>query len=98
MEVTNPLTGSLKSRRTKRANYAIHTDEVSPDFAVWFNLETGKTPDEFLAHPEHKVKRYTSKKRLNAFSTLYAHDVDSMIKYQKHVHKLREQHQRKPQN
>ena len=46
MEVKNPLKGSLLERNIQRAIYCIENDDK--DMTVWFKLQNGVTPQEYL--------------------------------------------------
>lgn len=45
-EAKNPFTGSLLERNIQRAVYCIENDDK--DMAVWFKLQNGVTPKEFI--------------------------------------------------
>lgn len=46
LDVRNPLKGSLLERNIQRAIYCIENDDK--DMAVWFKLQNGVTPKEFI--------------------------------------------------
>ena len=45
-EAKNPFTGSLLERNIQRAIYCIENDDK--DMAVWFKLQNGVTPQEYI--------------------------------------------------
>lgn len=46
LEVKNPLKGSLLERNIQRAIYCIDNDDK--DMTVWFKLQNGVTPQEYI--------------------------------------------------
>lgn len=46
LDVKNPLKGSLLERNIQRAIYCIENDDK--DMAVWFKLQNGVTPQEYI--------------------------------------------------
>lgn len=46
LNVKNPLKGSLLERNIQRAIYCIENDDK--DMAVWFKLQNGVTPQEYI--------------------------------------------------
>lgn len=45
-DIENPFTGSLLERNIQRAIYCIENDDK--DMAVWFKLQSGVTPQEYI--------------------------------------------------
>lgn len=53
MEVKNPLKGSLLERNIQRAIYCIEHDDK--DMTVWFKLQNGVTPQEYIDEWSEKL-------------------------------------------